>query len=89
MTVKEMDLHEVAQSFGRRRMRLRRPSIITTVAIVCIGSMLLTAAVGPMLVSDPNTLSRDFLQGPSRSHWFGTDNLGRDILSKLIYGAMI
>ena len=27
------------------------------------------------------------LEGPSASHWLGTDNLGRDLLSRLIYGA--
>ena len=26
------------------------------------------------------------LQGPSKAHWFGTDDLGRDIFSRLIYG---
>jgi peptide/nickel transport system permease protein len=29
------------------------------------------------------------LQGPSHAHWFGTDELGRDILSRVIYGARI
>ena len=29
------------------------------------------------------------LQGPSAAHWCGTDELGRDILSRLIYGARI
>ncbi len=29
------------------------------------------------------------LAGPSASHWFGTDELGRDILSRIIYGARI
>ena len=29
------------------------------------------------------------LQGPSTAHWFGTDELGRDILSRVIYGARI
>lgn len=27
-----------------------------------------------------------FLQGPSAQHWFGTDNFGRDIFSRCIYG---
>lgn len=27
------------------------------------------------------------LQGPSPSHWFGTDNLGRDIFARVLYGA--
>jgi peptide/nickel transport system permease protein len=29
------------------------------------------------------------LQGPSVKHWFGTDNLGRDLLSRIIYGSQI
>jgi peptide/nickel transport system permease protein len=29
------------------------------------------------------------LQGPSRDHWLGTDHLGRDLLSRLVYGARI
>ena len=29
------------------------------------------------------------LQGPSMEHWLGTDNLGRDLLSRIIYGAQI
>ena len=28
-------------------------------------------------------------QGPSASHWLGTDNVSRDILSRLIYGARV
>lgn len=32
---------------------------------------------------------RDLLQGPSREHWLGTDQYGRDILSRLIYGTRI
>jgi peptide/nickel transport system permease protein len=31
----------------------------------------------------------DFLQGPSSRHWFGTDQFGRDILSRLLYGARV
>lgn len=31
----------------------------------------------------------DLLQGPSKEHWLGTDQYGRDILSRLIYGTRI
>jgi peptide/nickel transport system permease protein len=31
----------------------------------------------------------DRLQGPSAEHWFGTDNLGRDVLSRCLYGARL
>jgi peptide/nickel transport system permease protein len=31
----------------------------------------------------------DRLQGPSAEHWLGTDNLGRDLLSRIVHGARI
>jgi ABC-type dipeptide/oligopeptide/nickel transport system permease subunit len=37
-----------------------------------------------------DALAQDFasmLQGPSRTHWFGTDELGRDILARVVMGA--
>lgn len=38
----------------------------------------------PALIDLPSRLAR-----PSAAHWFGTDELGRDILSRVIYGAQI
>ena len=39
---------------------------------------------------DPITISlSERLQGPSRNHWLGTDEMGRDILSRLLYGVRI
>ncbi len=32
---------------------------------------------------------KNALQGPSKEHWFGTDNLGRDLLTRTLYGARI
>ena len=30
---------------------------------------------------------KDRLQGPSAAHWFGTDDMGRDIFARVMYGA--
>lgn len=51
----------------------------------------LTGLLAPTLAPyDPNAVSiRDALQGPSRAHPLGTDNNGRDLLSRVMYGARI
>jgi peptide/nickel transport system permease protein len=39
---------------------------------------------------DPTAISYgEIFQGPSKRHWFGTDQFGRDILSRLIYGTRV
>jgi peptide/nickel transport system permease protein len=43
--------------------------------------------LAPQDPSQINLVSR--LQGPSAAHWFGTDELGRDIFSRVIFGARI
>ena len=41
-------------------------------------------------LQDPNQGNYDILnQGPTPAHWFGTDDLGRDIFSRVIYGARV
>lgn len=59
---------------------------VTFLAFVLCAGMILIALFGPMLVPhDPlATLSDKALQPPSRDHWFGTDQLGRDVFSRVI-----
>jgi peptide/nickel transport system permease protein len=59
--------------------------------MVLIALVVLVAIVGPTLAPhDPlKPVPLDRLQPPSGSHPFGTDSLGRDILSRVIYGARI
>lgn len=62
----------------------------------CVGLMiivlfLLTAAFAPLLAPYPiDEMSiGERLQGPSSAHWLGTDEFGRDLLSRLIYGTRV
>ncbi len=68
---------------------LRRP--IAVVGLAVLSTILATAILAPVLAPfDPSKiepLSR--LQPPSGSHWFGTDQFGRDILSRVIYGSRL
>jgi peptide/nickel transport system permease protein len=56
---------------------------------VIITFMVLMAIIGPWIAPyDPYAINlREALQGPSSTHWLGTDAVGRDTLSRLIYGA--
>ena len=51
--------------------------------------LVLSAVFADLLpLKDPNELfAYSSRQGPSAAHWFGTDNIGRDVFSRTIYGA--
>lgn len=56
---------------------------------MCIVLFLILLAIFADVIAPYDPAATDFsarLQMPSRAHWFGTDNLGRDILSRVIYG---
>lgn len=63
----------------------------TVVSLTIIGLLLFCALTAPYLAPyDPAGLElADRLQGPDRIHWLGTDELGRDVLSRIIFGARV
>jgi peptide/nickel transport system permease protein len=55
-----------------------------------ISLMVLCAVFAPFLApADPNAISRDFESPPGKDHPLGTDNVGRDVLSRLIYAVRV
>jgi len=64
---------------------------LAALGIVLLILFTLCALFAPWLAPyDPARLDlTGRLMGPSAAHWFGTDELGRDILSRTIYGARI
>ena len=64
---------------------------LSLIGIIIIILMFSLALFAPLLAPyDPN--APDFynlLKGPSVKHWLGTDDLGRDLLSRVIYGARV
>jgi peptide/nickel transport system permease protein len=78
--------------FRLRRLRLsaawRQPLAIT--GIVLAAGWILAAAFAPLLAPhDPLEQSFPPLLGPGRDYLFGTDALGRDVLSRVIWGARL
>jgi len=72
---------------GFRRRWYRTPSFVAGISI--LGLIVLAAAAAP-LITNHDPIQQDLLatlQGPSSSHWLGTDELGRDVWSRLVYGA--
>jgi peptide/nickel transport system permease protein len=59
--------------------------------LALFGALLLTALFAPLIATqDPIALTpRDALQGPSPAHLFGTDDLGRDVFSRVIWGSRL
>ena len=75
-------------AYGLRRFVRRR---IVLVGVILVGLEVLLALAAPVLAPyNPNTQDfRAVLQGPGWPHVLGTDDLGRDILSRLLYGARL
>jgi len=76
-------LNEIWRQFRKQRLALLGGGILVV--------LLLTALLAPVLAPrDP--LAQDLyirLQPPSTSHWLGTDDFGRDIFSRVVYGSRI
>ncbi|HXD58673.1 MAG TPA: ABC transporter permease [Thermoleophilaceae bacterium] len=70
-----------------RRLR-RRP--LGLAGLIGAGLFVLIAVVGPWVSPfDPLALRPETLQPPGAPYWFGTDDVGRDILSGVLHGARV
>lgn len=62
----------------------------TVVALTFLALLTLVSVFAPLLPLDPTTSDLSIRwQGPSAAHWLGTDDLGRDYLSRVVYGGRI
>lgn len=87
----ELDLGAELSSTPRRRSLalLARDRSAVLGGLIC-GGFALAALFAPVLApSDPLLITNDRLQSPSRHHLFGTDELGRDMFSRIIFGARL
>ncbi|WP_405854603.1 ABC transporter permease [Streptomyces sp. NBC_01515] len=72
-----------------RRFLVRRPGLLLSVLIVVL---VVLASFWPDLFTSKDPLhgvpSENF-RGPGGAHWFGTDELGRDVFSRVVHGAQL
>lgn len=76
--------------WGRRVRRVARSGVVAVgalVALLVVGVAVFAPVVAPHPPDEPNF---DLIEAPpSYKAWFGTDRLGRDVLSRVIYGSRI
>lgn len=71
------------RSFKKSKVSLIGAGIVLVFIILAI----LAPLIAPQGINEQNLTQR--LQPPSGTHWFGTDDFGRDIFSRVLYGARI
>jgi ABC-type dipeptide/oligopeptide/nickel transport system permease subunit len=84
-----IDIEDRPSSLWRDAWRRLRRNRLAVVGLVIIAALIVVAVFGPWL-SPYDFLSQNLdlrNRPPSFQHWLGTDDLGRDLLSRLIYGA--
>lgn len=78
---------EDVTAFWRALARNRLAVVGGTIIVVLVALAILAPAIAPW---DPTRLDiRKGAEQPSPRHWLGTDQLGRDVLSRMLYGARI
>jgi ABC-type dipeptide/oligopeptide/nickel transport system permease subunit len=92
MTPAEEEAEQIAKtrisSPGRDAWRRFRKNWAAMLALFTVALAFFVAIFAPFLHTT-NTATMDFLalsQGPNPHHWFGTDNIGRDLYSRVLYG---
>lgn len=88
MTAAETAFGEVHASSRRRRSLWLQPLGLIGVAIL-LGFVAMAVFAPVVAPFDPNAQDFPRLSPPNTQNWFGTDQLGRDIFSRVVYGARI
>ncbi|MGW5657274.1 ABC transporter permease [Streptomyces humi] len=71
------------------RFLVRRPGLLVSVAVLVL---VVLAAFWPDLFTSQDPLKgvpTENFRGPGGGHWFGTDELGRDVFSRVVHGAQL
>ena len=87
---KEKEKEEVPESWGKITWRRFCKNKVAVWSLVLFGAIILMAVLAPLISPfDPAQTTGAFDEGPSAAHLLGTDDVGRDVLSRLIYGSQV
>src|SRR5439155_16426921 len=63
---------------------------ITLAGLVLVAVIVVVGALAPVIAGDPTTMDvAARLARPGQAHWFGTDDVGRDVYSRVVHGARL
>jgi len=77
------EIRQFWRTFSRNRLACYGGVVVGLLVALAV----LAPALAPWNPNKPDT--RRILEGPSAKHWFGTDQIGRDVLSRLLYAGRI
>ena len=83
---KDISNESYLQTVWRRFRKHHLALVSLVVLIIIVGAALLAPVIAPY---DPNEIAGPFGGAPSRDFWLGTDQIGRDMLSRLLYATRI
>ncbi|WP_108660311.1 nickel transporter permease [Acuticoccus kandeliae] len=91
MSVDIPEITEAADPKGRTIPHALITSPTGAIGIVIVLTLIVVALFAPMIAPfDPLRMAAGpRLQPPSAAHWFGTDDFGRDVFSRIVYGARL
>ncbi|WP_371647389.1 dipeptide/oligopeptide/nickel ABC transporter permease/ATP-binding protein [Streptomyces mirabilis] len=90
MTIPPLSRRRLTEGLARPGIRLRRLPALSRIALGFLTLVVLLAVFAPLLAPHDPLDQQPQVDGtgaPSGGHWMGQDSLGRDILSRLMYGA--
>lgn len=89
--VKAEEIREEGEGFFHKSLDILLKNKLTLAGMVIVALIILLGLLAPLISPwDPNLMNvAGRLQAPSLHHFFGTDEMGRDIFSRILYGARI
>jgi ABC-type dipeptide/oligopeptide/nickel transport system permease subunit len=86
----DVALSGTPRSPGREALRAIARNRLALASVLFILLVVAAALLAPLIDRyPPQKMAFAPLEGPSAEHWFGTDNLGRDLWSRVVHGARI